>query len=421
MKNNTQNRLINLSSILLVLIPLTLISGPFIPDLFLVIIVIIFISITYTNKEYEIYKNKFLIFFIIFFLIILCVSIFSLNISSVKSSLTYIRFAIFALAVSWIIDEKKFLLNNILYILLTIYLVLFIDTIYQYNFSKNLIGLSYENIQNFRITSFFGKDEVLGSYVVRFLPLVIFLTILRFESSIIKKRIVVLFLIITSFIIILFSGERTSLALFILLILFLFFSSVNLRRVLIAPLFISLIAFILVISVSEKIKYRVIDQTVNQIGLSKDSERLFLFSKTYEGHYLISYKMFKEKPFFGHGAKMFRFYCIKKENYIAPNACTTHPHNFYAQFLAETGLVGFIFLLGSFFYLSFLFMKNFYYQVRYRKQFITDAGLCLIASYFITIFPILPSGNFFNNWLSIIIYYPMGFLIYIIKKNKFYV
>ena len=131
--------------------------------------------------------------------------------------------------------------------------------------------------------------------------------------------------------------------------------------------------------------------------------------------------MFKEKPFFGHGAKMFRFYCIKKENYIAPNACTTHPHSFYAQFLAETGLVGFIFLLGSFFYLSFLFMKNFYYQVRYRKQFITDAGLCLIASYFITIFPILPSGNFFNNWLSIIIYYPMGFLIYIIKKNKFYV
>ena len=77
MKNNTQNRLINLSSILLVLIPLTLISGPFIPDLFLVIIVIIFISITYTNKEYEIYKNKFLIFFYnIFFNNIMCVYLF---------------------------------------------------------------------------------------------------------------------------------------------------------------------------------------------------------------------------------------------------------------------------------------------------------------------------------------------------------
>tara|TARA_B110000037_G_C16829946_1_gene387317 strand:- start:52 stop:549 length:498 start_codon:yes stop_codon:yes gene_type:complete len=161
--------------------------------------------------------------------------------------------------------------------------------------------------------------------------------------------------------------------------------------------------------------------TINQLGLSEKSERLVVFSKTYEGHYLIALNMFKEKPIFGHGAKMFRFYCSKKENFVADNACTTHPHNFYMQMLAETGLVGFLFLMMIFFYILFLFFKNLYFQLKYKKQLISDLGLCLLSSYFITFFPILPSGNFFNNWLSIIIYYPLGFLIYIIRNSKFYV
>ena len=42
------------------------------------------------------------------------------------------------------------------------------------------------------------------------------------------------------------------------------------------------------------------------------------------------------------GAKMFRFYCSKEENFVSVTACSTHPHNFYAQMLAELGLFGFI-------------------------------------------------------------------------------
>jgi O-antigen ligase len=203
--------------------------------------------------------------------------------------------------------------------------------------------------------------------------------------------------------------------------LFLFISSFNLRKLLIFPIIASLIIFTVIISKSDKIKNRMIDTTTNQLGLSEKSERLVLFSKIYEGHYLIALKMFKEKPIFGHGPKMFRFYCSKEENFVADNACTTHPHNFYAQILAETGLVGFLFLLTIFLYILFLFLKNFYFQIKYKKQLISDLGLCLLSSYFITFFPILPSGNFFNNWLSIMIYYPLGFLIYTIKNNKFYV
>ena len=421
MTTKFQNKLINLSSILFVFIPLSLISGPFIPDLSLVIITINFILLTIINRKYEIFNSKFLVFFFLFCLMITIVSFFSLNTSSIQSGLFYFRFGLFSLAGYILIDVKKDLLKYTLYLLLFIYFMLFIDSIYQYKFNENLLGFKYINPGNFRITSFFGKDEILGSYSVRLLPLTFFLIIFTLDKSNIKKRILFISLFIISSVIILISGERTSLALFFLLILFLFISSFNLRKLLIFPIIVSLIIFTVIISKSDKIKNRMINTTINQLGLSEKSERIVLFSRTYEGHYLVALNMFKEKPIFGHGPKMFRFYCSKEENFVADNSCTTHPHNFYAQILAETGLVGFLFLLTIFLYILLLFLKNFYFQIKYKKQLISDLGLCLLSSYFITLFPILPSGNFFNNWLSIIIYYPLGFLIYTIKNNKFYV
>ena len=415
------NKLLNLSSILFILIPLSLISGPFIPDLFLVIIVINFILLSYINKKYELFKSKFLLLFLLFWLIIVIVSFYSLNIKSIQSSLFYFRFGLFSLAAYILIEEKKKIFEYILYLLLFIYLMLFIDSIYQYRFNENLLGFIYDNKNNFRITSFFGKDEVLGSYSVRLLPLTIFLVIFNFNHEATKKNFILMFLTVSSSVIILLSGERTSLALFILLIIFLFISSFSIRKFLIIPIIVIMISFTAIILNSDKIKNRIIDTTINQLGLNDTSERLVVFSKTYEGHYLVALNMFKEKPIFGHGAKMFRFYCIKEENFVATNACTTHPHNFYLQILGETGVVGFLFLITIFIYILFLFLKNLYFQMRYKRQLISDLGLCLLSSYFITFFPILPSGNFFNNWLSIIIYYPLGFLIYIIKKNKFYV
>ena len=222
---NFQHKIMNFSFILFLLIPISLISGPFIPDLFLVVIVINFILLIYFNKKYELIKNKTSYLFLVFCLIIVAVSIFSLNTSSIQSSLFYIRFGLFALATSVLIEEKKYLLIYILYLLLFTYLALFFDSIYQLKFNENIFGFTVENNLNFRITSFFGKDEVLGSYSIRLLPLTIFLTILCFNNSINTKKFLLISLVTASFVVVVLSGERTSLALFILLIIFLFSSS----------------------------------------------------------------------------------------------------------------------------------------------------------------------------------------------------
>ena len=415
-----KNNIINFSAILYLSIPLFLITGPFIPDFFLVIINLNFIFLSYVNKNFEIFKNKVFLISLLFCLMIILVSIVSFNSSSMQSAGFYFRFILFSMASYSLLENRKFIFKYLLYCLVIIYLILFFDSIYQYNFSENIIGMKYFNAENFRVTSFFGDDEILGSYTARLFPLLFFLVIFYFNKELIKIKIILNILIVITAVIIMLSGERTSIALFVLSILLIFFSSINLSKILIFPIIISLVVVVSAISVNDKIKKRLVDTTLKQLGLVSESERIVIFSETYEGHYLIALKMFKEKPLFGHGAKMFRVYCVKKENFIKDNACTTHPHNFYAQMLAETGFIGFLFLISIFIYIFYLFLKNFYYRLRYKTQLISDLGICLLASCFITLFPLLPSGNFFNNWLSIIIYYPLGFLLYIINNKKLY-
>ena len=68
----------------------------------------------------------------------------------------------------------------------------------------------------------------------------------------------------------------------------------------------------------------------------------------------MSYQIFKEKPFFGHGNKMFAQICF--ERYFVPDGrCSTHPHNFLAQILVENGIVGGVIYLALFFCLIIYF------------------------------------------------------------------
>ena len=43
---------------------------------------------------------------------------------------------------------------------------------------------------------------------------------------------------------------------------------------------------------------------------------------------------------------------------------------------------------------------------------LSDYEICLFASIYITLWPFIPTGNFFNNWLSVIYFLPVGFLLY---------
>ena len=282
-----------------------------------------------------------------------------------------------------------------------------------------MFGWEIKDLNNFRITSFFGDDEVLGSYVARFFPFI--LSIFLFSKKIYKwkyENFILLFIIFSSVVICLLSGERTSFVLLFLNLIIIIFSCQSIRKIFLISLLITIPIILTLVFTDQKLKYRMYDFTMKQLGLNSSSERIVIFSETYEGHYKIAFNMFKEKPYTGHGVKSFRKYCDKKENFVAFNACTTHPHNVYMQLLSETGMISFLII-----FLLFLFVAYKLFEISFKSIFLkknnTEDYLTLIyIFYFVNLFPFSPSGNFFNNWLSMIYYLPSGYIIFLLYNKN---
>ena len=50
-----------------------------------------------------------------------------------------------------------------------------------------------------------------------------------------------------------------------------------------------------------------------------------------------------------------------------------------------------------------------------KKSKISNYKISLLIAFFVTLWPIVPSGNFFNNWLNILYFFPLGFYLEKIK------
>ena len=155
------------------------------------------------------------------------------------------------------------------------------------------------------------------------------------------------------------------------------------------------------------------------MGTIKSKRNLIIFSSEHNKLYHIAYNMFKDQPLIGHGPKMYRVLCKDKKYAVGNKRCMQHPHNFYAQLLAETGIIGFLFLFSAFSYVMYTALRQFRSIIFKQKRFLTDYQVCLLSGILISVWPLSPNGNFFNNWLMIAYSLPVGFYLQsIFFKNK---
>jgi O-antigen ligase len=401
----------------LAIIPL-LVLGPFFPDLIVSLSSIFFLIFVFKKKYFYLFNNKIFFFFITFCLICIVSSILSKNIIfSFYSSLFYFRIGIFAFLIKYLLDRNPDLFKKFYYVLLFTFLSLIVDGYIQFFFGKNIFQYSpgYG-----RISSFFGKELVLGSYLSRLFPL--FFALLILKCNLKYEFILGLVILILGDVLIFISGERTSFFFLNLSTLFIILFIKKFKKIRIISFLLSAIIIFIIVNFSTDIKNRMINTTLEQLNfIQNDNTPSKDFLGNYRSLYQIAWKMFLDKPILGHGPKMFRIKCKLNEynpdyDEINNRNCTTHPHNFYFQILAEVGLLGFFFLLVvNYFFLKLLFIhiKSLFFK---KKSYLTDYQICLLASVLITIWPLSPNGNFFNNWLMIVYSLSFGFLLHSFRR-----
>ena len=494
----------NYLQILVLSIPVLLITGPFLPDLFLSLSAISFVTYLVLRKELNFLNYKVFYIFLIFFFIIVISSLLSdYSRKSLITSIGYIRFGIFIFVVSFLVNKKENFIKKLNFVLISILLILFFDSIFQKFTGSNIFGIT---APYGRITSLFGDDIKLGGYVARIAPLLITLLVcLKFNRG-------TIFLIFSISLFLTFiSGERTS---FFMMLMFLggylMFGNISLKLKFLY--FITPIVLIIVLLLNQEIKHRILTSTLNQININ--NEKPFyktikrengalvvlhrdstLLPRIYHMYFETAVKIFKDNILFGSGPRTYPFKSKEEQYYTVSDhegwqnyvknfnketmiklseihkdqiikiskfqkyrdlkknknlinneeyrkwlkghgiehidfnerikdkqwlsgwllnedligftnisGVNNHPHNTYLQLLSETGFLGFLFVIVIWLFCIFKLFTDieFYYK-------------CLLLGLIINLFPFMFTGNFFNGWLSILYFYPLGFLI---KKQK---
>ncbi len=411
---NRTSHIENFLILLIIILPISLITGPFLPDLIVTLSALYSLFLILLNKNLFINGNinnkKIVIFLLFFCLIITLISIFSeYGFLSLKTSLFYIRFILFLILFNYFLSkhEKNFL-KYFFYSSTFGYFFFIFDAYIQYFFGYDLF--LYEKPHQ-RLTATFGDEQIVGSFVSKFMPLYIGLLYLLD-----KKKFFIFFTLFISCVITLLSGERSAtfyILIFSLIILILLSWDKKLN----------ILYFILLITITYA-SFLITDRdlkkrhfsSIETILDSKDN-KITIFSKAHEYHYLSAYKIFLDNKIIGTGPKTYRYECKKEKYYISKMSCTTHPHNVLLQFASETGIIGLIFYFTSLIYLFISFYKIFmnYIRTREKKDFF---NLCLILCIFNYLSFLLPSGNFFNNWLSSNLFIPLSFFVYYYKLKK---
>lgn len=417
---------INFASVLIYFLPIALLTGPFLPDLFISMIGLIFLVISIKEKKWIYYKNNFFYFFILFYFYLILSSLISDNpIFSLESSLFYFRFILFALGTWFIIDNNKSLIKFFTISIILTFILCIVDGSYQFyysgQFESNLFG--YRNISPNRMTLVFNDKQLLGGYVARLLPLLFALYIYVFPTN--KKNLILPAAILIACDIITYgTGERTAIALLFIatLLIVILISKFKLLRIF--TFLIAILIILLVTIFNPEIRERNISRTLSQLGLfsnetlSNDDNRLIIFSKQHESHYLTAWNIFKDNKIFGSGPKTFRIYCNNEKYYVDELGCSVHPHNTYMQIIAETGVIGLIFILSLGFYLCVKLFNHIHNSFFNKKKVFTDYQVCLVVCFILTLWPLLPTQSFFNNWINIIYYLPVGFYLHSIYSEN---
>ncbi len=322
----------------------------------------------------------------------------SLYPSAFGIAIAWVRYILlYAALKNWVLAKKEylFLLGKIL---ISVLILVLIDTLWQHIFSVSLTG--HPIGINKRLTGPLDSVKV-GIFLAKILYPIIGIY-LAYSVTIHKKQnsIFGLFVFLAAMATIMLSGERTAffstlMAFFIVLLMLAIFNK-SFRTI--------AISLLLLLSLESAILYKTqgfVQERSHQFYEIITNYQASEYGQLQKAGIIIGLDNF----WTGAGLKSFRIIC---EKMFAEGIITTsnlHPHNIYIEWFAETGIIGALLFIAM---VISLFMQT-------TRKFLSNndtaqkiACSCALATLIVSFFPFMPTQSAFSNWPAILLWYSIS-------------
>lgn len=410
------NKLIyNYFFILFSIIPISILFGPTISLINIILLDISFLILLILKKDWDWMNNPIIkLIFLLFFYLIFN-SFISLDYTvGILRNIGFIRFIILFLAFNYFFYKYENFHKFLIFWIFVIFVVC-CDIYFESLMGRNILGFQgYGD----RVVSFFKNEPIIGGYMNAFYFLCLGFLFLNYENYPLKYRSLIIVFSIFLCLSILLTGERSNtIKSFIGIIIFYFLNKNFSFKEKFLSIFVILIIAFGIYQNSDYLKRRYSAKTIlgTVIGdrdevtkiAFKEKVKIFTQDNVYFKIYLSGIEVFKNYPYFGVGNKNYRVEACNEIASFGSNYryyCVTHPHQVYIEFLSEHGIFGTIILLSILFYLIFRLLK----VIILSKNSLQQGCFAYLLVVFL---PFLPGGAFFGDynstlfWINISILY----------------
>ena len=427
-RQNLNNKIFCIN-FLIMLFPLSLIIGNLAVNTNILCIVILGLY-TY-RKETFVIQEKFVQNLIYLFFLYLVLITFFINFpirndnflykEHIFKSIFYLRFLFLYLVINKLIEKNQLNYKNLIYSIIFFVSLITFDLIIQLIFGKNLIGLE---IENFKISSFFGDEQIAGSYLQKFSLFFIFYFLTKIKNNTYQELFTLISMSLFFFLIVL-AGNRMPAFIYIFMFFIYYLIEKKFKLLLICLIFIfSIIFFLLKNPILQRVDHQIRVFYQNSIEIVTLAPKLFYYDEypdknlslrksKYLAHFNTGMQLWKKNKIFGSGLKSFKINSTHGRNNLTIK--NIHPHNYFIEILLDTGLVGILIIYSIIFIGTKNFIKNYYdnFYLSTKKIY-----LCFFLIIFAEFFPFRSSGSFFTTGNSACIFFLLPFFLNNYKLGK---
>ena len=200
-----EKKIINASSIFLYFVPLSFIIGPAVSEGLILIASILIVFLIFKKPFCILFKKNFFYFFLIINIFLITSSLLAeFKSLSLKSTVPYFRWTLYLVTIYYLSIKKLSFIKNFSLSFLACFTLFFIDSSIQFTFGVNILG--YETLVSNRISSFFKDELILGSFILKIFPIILFYLFL-YNHEFKYKKLLLILICLTAFSMIFISGE----------------------------------------------------------------------------------------------------------------------------------------------------------------------------------------------------------------------